>query len=687
LFNAEYTPYPASDPSSSDKKSQIKQITIEMLPLLPETLFYTFILKHKMTLSAICRKVNRLTSSPDGENVHPLALFGPKMGIFNALLWLRQSDIISQRENNIYGPQSYRQAQNINQDVGWNDQEKSSLNGNNIEPVEFEFLDQNSPISKFVITPLLEFDVRYAYFLRCLKIAHKRRPKDKHNVHVRRDHIFEDTYHQWQRASTADLRRSLNITFIGEDGIDAGGLTKEFFLVLSRTMFNPSFGLFISNTANGGDNNVDETGDGSDNNNLHMPSPFSFWVHDHLSWFRFIGRFVGKAIFEGERLDCYFIHALYKHLLGYDITLEDLKVIDGRLYKSMLWILHSQNTYQVTKKHNEWKRKKEEEMMSNYVDPFGSSDDDDNGDDNGDESNIDMSSLMCNSIQSNTMESNSNADIIEFKTALTTQLEQKNSPQHSPQHSAQIETTQPQTVSTYDPYAFLSKDALQSDSDDDNQHHFDGQYQEDEIKTLGFTFSVETSEYGQTRARDLIPFGTRFAVNVNNCNDFIYHMTKHITTGQISEQLVHFVDGFHELIPRELISIFTPQEFELILCGLPTIDAKELQSSTHYQGFGTNPTTHPLILMFWKCIDEYFTNDLLSSLLLFVMGTSKVPINGFGSLQYPFSIQLMEKETDTLPRAHTCFNQLDLPIYTSIEVMRDKLITALKEGALGFGAV
>jgi E3 ubiquitin-protein ligase HUWE1 len=38
-----------------------------------------------------------------------------------------------------------------------------------------------------------------------------------------------------------------------------------------------------------------------------------------------------------------------------------------------------------------------------------------------------------------------------------------------------------------------------------------------------------------------------------------------------------------------------------------------------------------------------------------------------------------------LPCAHTCFNQLDLPEYTSEDQLREKLLLAMREGAIGFG--
>jgi E3 ubiquitin-protein ligase HUWE1 len=76
--------------------------------------------------------------------------------------------------------------------------------------------------------------------------------------------------------------------------------------------------------------------------------------------------------------------------------------------------------------------------------------------------------------------------------------------------------------------------------------------------------------------------------------------------------------------------------------------------------------------------------------LQFVTGTSKVPLEGFAQLQgmrgvQKFNIHRHYGGAHLLPSAHTCFNQLDLPEYTSEEQTRTRLMLALKEGSSGFG--
>ncbi len=55
--------------------------------------------------------------------------------------------------------------------------------------------------------------------------------------------------------------------------------------------------------------------------------------------------------------------------------------------------------------------------------------------------------------------------------------------------------------------------------------------------------------------------------------------------GSIRQQLNKFLEGFNDLIPTKLISIFNEQELELLISGLPTIDVDDMQANTDYRGY------------------------------------------------------------------------------------------------------
>ena len=65
-------------------------------------------------------------------------------------------------------------------------------------------------------------------------------------LHIRRDHVFEDAYHQLCLRNAEEMRGRLHITFRNEQGVDAGGLSREFFGILAKEIFNPNYALFTS---------------------------------------------------------------------------------------------------------------------------------------------------------------------------------------------------------------------------------------------------------------------------------------------------------------------------------------------------------------------------------------------------------------------------------------------------------
>jgi len=149
------------------------------------------------------------------------------------------------------------------------------------------------------------------------------------HVKVRRSHIFEDSYAEIMRQSPNDLKKRLMIKFDGEDGLDYGGLSREFFFLLSHEMFNPFYCLFEYSA--------------HDNYTLQI-NPNSAINPEHLNYFKFIGRVLSLAVFHRRFLDAYFITALYKMVLKKKITLADMESVDAEVFRSLTWMLDNDIT-------------------------------------------------------------------------------------------------------------------------------------------------------------------------------------------------------------------------------------------------------------------------------------------------------------------------------------------------------
>jgi E3 ubiquitin-protein ligase HUWE1 len=206
-----------------------------------------------------------------------------------------------------------------------------------------------------------------------------------------------------------------------------------------------------------------------------------------------------------------------------------------------------------------------------------------------------------------------------------------------------------------------------------------------DVLGLELTFSAELNQFGTTTTRDLIPGGQNIQVTDANKEEYVRLVAHHRMTVAIKSQIDYFLQGFHDLVPAEKVSIFDAQELELFISGLPEIDLEDLRAYTEYVNY---KATDVQITYFWRVLKQ-FTQQEKALFLQFVTGTSKVPLEGFKALygaDGPKRFNINKAYgTHLLPAAHTCFNQLDLPEYDSEEKLKEKLLIAIREGSEGFG--
>lgn len=199
------------------------------------------------------------------------------------------------------------------------------------------------------------------------------------------------------------------------------------------------------------------------------------------------------------------------------------------------------------------------------------------------------------------------------------------------------------------------------------------------------TYSAESDELGQVKIVDLKPNGRNLPVTNENKYEYIQLMSEHKMTNSVRQQIDAFLKGLHEIVPAELLGLFDDKELELLISGLPDIDIEDLRANTEYHNY--TPQSEQ-VQWFWKVLSE-FSQEQRAWFLQFATGTSRVPVEGFKGLigmrgPQKFSVH-RAFGADRLPSAHTCFNQLDLPDYPSEEVLREKLLQAVREGHEGFG--
>jgi len=384
-------------------------------------------------------------------------------------------------------------------------------------------------------TRVLDFDIKRRYFRTELERLNEGMRREDLAVHVRRESVFEESFRELHRRSAEEWKNRFYIVFEGEEGQDAGGLLREWYVIISREIFNPNYALFKSSPGDRVTYTINDV---------------SYINSNHLDYFKFVGRVIAKAIYDNKLLECYFTRSFYKHILAKAVRHQDMESEDYSFYKGLEFLL------------------------------------------------------------------------------------------------------------------------------------------EHDIADLGYdvTFCTEIQEFGVTEVRDLITNGRNIQVSDENKKEYVRLVCQMKMTGAIRKQLSAFLEGFYDIIPRRLISIFNEQELELLLSGLPDINIDDLKANTEYHKY---TATSLQIVWFWRALRGFDQTDR-AKFLQFVTGSSKVPLQGFGALEgmngaQKFQIHRDDRSTDRLPAAHTCFNQLDLPVYETYDKLRSNLLKAIHECSEGFG--
>ncbi|XP_052266366.1 E3 ubiquitin-protein ligase SMURF2-like isoform X1 [Dreissena polymorpha] len=200
---------------------------------------------------------------------------------------------------------------------------------------------------------------------------------------------------------------------------------------------------------------------------------------------------------------------------------------------------------------------------------------------------------------------------------------------------------------------------------------------------LDHTFCVESHSFGQHQEHELKPGGREVKVTEDNKKEYVKLYVQWVFMRGIEAQFLALQKGFHEIIPQHLLRPFDERELELMIGGLGKIDLNDWKMHTRLKHCTADTN---IVKWFWKATESY-DNEMRARLLQFVTGSSRVPLQGFKALQGStgaagprlFTIHLVEISTDNLPKAHTCFNRIDIPPYETYEKLYSKLTCAVEE--------
>ncbi|XP_075426312.1 E3 ubiquitin-protein ligase TRIP12 isoform X2 [Ascaphus truei] len=182
--------------------------------------------------------------------------------------------------------------------------------------------------------------------------------------------------------------------------------------------------------------------------------------------------------------------------------------------------------------------------------------------------------------------------------------------------------------------------------------------------------------------------GKDLPVSIHNLEEYVRLVIYWALNEGVSRQFDSFRDGFESVFPLNHLLYFYPEELDQLLCGskADTWDVKTLMECCR-PDHGYTHDSRAVKYLFE--ILSSFDSEQQRLFLQFVTGSPRLPVGGFRSLNPPLTIvrktfESTENQDDFLPSVMTCVNYLKLPDYSSLEIMREKLLIAAREGQQSF---
>ncbi|XP_065295505.1 probable E3 ubiquitin-protein ligase HERC4 isoform X2 [Dermacentor albipictus] len=207
-------------------------------------------------------------------------------------------------------------------------------------------------------------------------------------------------------------------------------------------------------------------------------------------------------------------------------------------------------------------------------------------------------------------------------------------------------------------------------------------YDGDDLENAFFlTFEVSVEHYGHTLSHELKKGGSHIKVTRENRQEYVDLYVDFVLNTSVKHCFEAFSQGFYKVCSSKVLDLFHAQELMVLVVGSENYNWNELEKNAEYKDeFHKN---HPTVKMFWRVFHSLDYEEK-KKFLLFLTGSDRIPILGMSEIKVV--LQPMKVDDSHLPVAHTCFNLLDLPMYSSEAVMREKLRLAI-QNAQGFGLV
>lgn len=168
---------------------------------------------------------------------------------------------------------------------------------------------------------MMNFKIRTLYFRE--KMKQRINQQNELTITVKRSKVLSNSFKQLNGISTKEWLNNINVNFVGEEGLDAGGLTKEWFYLIVKELFEPERELFQSTE-----------------NKSYQP------IHtdeNHLELIKFAGKIIARSLIQGQCVNAHLTRSFIRQILHHKIKLNDLEDFDENIYKSLQMILNDED--------------------------------------------------------------------------------------------------------------------------------------------------------------------------------------------------------------------------------------------------------------------------------------------------------------------------------------------------------
>eukprot|EP01054_Gregarina_sp_Poly1_P001060 Gregarina_sp_Poly_1__1059@NODE_125_length_13444_cov_91_472378_g111_i0_p1_GENE_NODE_125_length_13444_cov_91_472378_g111_i0NODE_125_length_13444_cov_91_472378_g111_i0_p1_ORF_typecomplete_len972_score134_79HECT/PF00632_25/7_6e83_NODE_125_length_13444_cov_91_472378_g111_i0836211277 len=477
-------------------------------------------------------------------------------------------------------------------------------------------------------------------------------------LEVRRDRLVEDALNQLTRAqgggrrlNSSRLKNPFRVKFVGEEGVDQGGVAKEFFQLLVQELFNVEYGMF----------------------NYHEETRYFSFKPDSLEGlvqFELIGMVLGLALYNQIILDIHFPLVVYKKLLsGNDSVLPPPNGPPPQPWRAFQ--VTGQNVPPSTRG-----------LTPTKVDGAQPS-----SGDNGTEERA--TGREGTSGGTNNM---LGGERIAFLSAIVlgSQPEIARWRLSPGAELSELEMVQKMAY-TLPPYEPCLEDLEDYEPQLVTNLRKLLELPAEMVQHLGLTWSISTERFGEMIDIPLCPQagddnmdrnsllgGAECPVTADNREAYVKAILKYRLVDCAKEQFDAFYKGFHRCCGGPVLELFDAAELNLVICGSPgDLDFDDLEKGARYDGFTPDS---PIVRNFWEIAHNLSQEDK-KKLLFFVTGSDRTPVAGLSSIK--MIIAKGGGDKSRLPTARTCFNYLLLPDYETKGELEQRLRLAL-ENRQGF---